>query len=274
MTKEPIFARTRHYYGSYFDFWNLVEISGFKVCYIDQIDLESDEIFIVGTLNGELKQHMDHRRSILKGPQKARVILWNLERPGPDAMVAFINEYLPYFNKVWFSDKFLAEYDSKNFVYTELGSHPNLPHPGGPQPPVYDFAHLSYIVPRRQVVFDGLVRMGYRMSQTPIPAERGAELWKCRSMVNVHQNEFKICEPIRFAISAAYKLPIITEEIYNPYPLEHGKTCLISSYEKILENADKWLSSDITSIGHDLHKRLAIDFSFRQGVMEALAKSI
>src|SRR6266404_2769198 len=79
--QEPIFARTRYQYQSYSDFWRLVELSNFQTCYVDQIDLENDQIYITTPINGEHRPHINHRRSILKKAQQARVVTWMLERP-------------------------------------------------------------------------------------------------------------------------------------------------------------------------------------------------
>ena len=39
-----IFTRTRHTYDSYSDFWKLVELSGFNICFVDEIDISLENI--------------------------------------------------------------------------------------------------------------------------------------------------------------------------------------------------------------------------------------
>ncbi len=44
-------------------------------------------------------------------------------------------------------------------------------------------------------------------------------------MLNVHQDTDMIMEPLRFALAAAYELPILTENLYeNSYPYIVGIT--------------------------------------------------
>lgn len=271
--KDPIFAKTRYHYDSYMDFWRIVELSGFRVCYTDEIDLNQDEVYITSPLNGELKPHVAHRKSILKHPQRARIVWWNLERPAHHEVKASVQDMLPYVDRVWFSDKSLVAQDPSNLIYAELGSHPDFPYPATSTDKQYDFAHISYVTPRREAVYNHLITKGFKMSISPLPKQRRDDLWHVRSMLNIHQNDLPICEPIRFAIAAGYRLPLITEVLATPYPLEHGKTCLMASYDDMYASSENWLREDIQHIGDALYKRLAVDFNFRQGVTEALGRS-
>src|SRR4051812_7712427 len=46
---EPIFAHPRWDYQSYADYKKLIDLSGFKSCYMDEMDLESDNTYIFST---------------------------------------------------------------------------------------------------------------------------------------------------------------------------------------------------------------------------------
>src|SRR5690242_6857119 len=79
---EILFCRTRYFYHSYQDLWKLVELSGFPSCYIDEIDLRADKIFIVPTINGEFRGHIQNQLASLNGePKRAKIIWCNCERP-------------------------------------------------------------------------------------------------------------------------------------------------------------------------------------------------
>lgn len=66
-----IFAKTRHVYQSYDDFWRLVALSGFETCYVDEIDHNRDATYIFTPTNGETLNGWDRGR--------ARIIWWDLE---------------------------------------------------------------------------------------------------------------------------------------------------------------------------------------------------
>lgn len=277
--KEPIFARSRYLYQSYSDFWRLVELSNFQTCYVDEIDLEKDEIYITAPFNGESEQHLPYRRSILKAPQKATVILWQLEKPyavdgvpGTVGMkvVSTLDRCLSFFDSVWISDKWIAGIDPR-FVYVELGSHPELA--SGPKDAIqYDFAHMSCIVPRREGIYGPLSRH-LRMAPNAWGAERDGILRRTRAMLNVHQDLVQVIEPLRIALAAAYRLAYLTEDSPNLEPLEPGQTCHTAPYDQLTNDVPLWFSQqDLAGMGEAIFQRLCIESNFRRGVMDALER--
>lgn len=278
---EPIFARTRYEYASYSDFFELVRLSGFKTCYIDQIDLEQNEIYVFAPANGEIRPHIAHRRSILKGPQQARLCLWMLEKPyNPAATTpaaikekasAVVDECLKFCEAIWISDRWIASIDSR-YVYAELGSHPELAK-GARLPIQYDFAHMSCSVPRRDGIYSQLAKH-LRMGPNAWGDERDRILRSTRAMVNVHQDDGKVCEPIRVAIAAAYRLAYLTEECFDPYPLVPGQTCHQAPYASLANDVRSWFAhQDLAGMGEALYQRLCVSSNFRKGVMDALERT-
>ncbi len=279
MGKEPVFVSTRHLYESYADFWALVDASGFRRCYVDEIDLEASETFITTPINGEIRPHLENCRRTLKGPQRATVIWWNLERPeGAGAeLVASIRsqneQLLQVVDAIWTSDRFMAHAAKGQRAYfCKMGSHPALSLGMARGASFqYDMAHMSYITPRRDSLYAKLSR--WRMAPTGWGNARGEILRATRAMLNVHQTEPPITEPLRIVVAAAFRIPYLTESCADLYPLKAGETCLEASYGVLPGAISGWLRQNLSSLGENLHRELVEKWSFREGVMEAAAKT-
>jgi hypothetical protein len=277
--KDPIFAKTRYRYDSYTDFWKLVELSGYRTCYVDEIDLAQDEVYIVSPVNGEFRPHVQHRRKILTGPQLAKIIWWNLERPDSAAALrlpldgkvrADNDEILAYADHVWVSDRWMAELDPRS-TYVLLGSHEGLYDGSAVVGMPYDVAHLGYVNPRRQAILQGLASL--KVSPNGWSLERDAILRGSRMMLNIHQTPAPILEPLRVALAAAYKLPYVTEFTKDAYPLVPDETCLMAPYASLVSLVYHAMEFDIRKIGTALHKRLVIDDNFRTGVSDTMTRT-
>lgn len=272
----PIFARTRFGYDSYSDFWKLVELSGFPTCFVDQIDLQSDNTYITTPVNGELRPHVAYRRTL--GPQSARIIWWNLERPD-DArelgLSAQLDEILHFVDEVWVSDRYYASLDPR-LKFVVLGSHEGLArtiaglnYVFAPMK-TYDVALMAAPVPRREGVIYELKQRGLRVAPNAWGAEREQILRGTHVMLNVHQHEnpMPIGEPLRFALAAAYRMVLISERIGDIYPLDHG--CLVSAPFSDLVDFVGALSRPASQYGERLHQRLCVELNFRKCVEDAL----
>lgn len=279
-----IFARTRHSYDSYADFWKLVELSKFDTCFVDEIDLAHENFYIVTPINGEFRPHIENVRTRMTSyetPQKGLLAWWNLERPdsGPGAlhqlmgsMVANVNNDLfKYCDAIWVSDRHLEKIDPRT-IHVILGSHPDLLEMRW-EKGIYDYAHMSYLCPRRRAIFDRL----HPLKGAPLGwgGARALALAHSRSMVNVHQTEALVGEPLRFALAAAYALPLLSENLIDPWPLEDGRTILMDHYDSLSTQIHEWLKRpDLHDIGHALHKKLCIDWTFRKGVEEGVFSTL
>lgn len=273
----PVFARTRYAYDSYSDFWRLVELSGFETCYTDEIDLAREAVYIVTPINGELRPHISHRKSILEGPQRAGIVVWSLERPDSgdlkgksieQAITESNSEILNYVTRIWTSDRWVASIDPRS-NHVILGSHPELCQ--GPKgDPQYDLIHLSYVISRRRGIYDGLQSAGLRIAGNCWGADRDWSLRITKAMLNVHQTPAPIMEPLRIAIAAAYRLPYLSEFTQDPYPLEEGVSFLQAEYEGLRCSVLEWMKEDLAPIGEALHQRLCIETTFKIGVLKGL----
>ena len=217
-----VFARTRYFYDSYIDFYNLVSLSGYSTCYIDEMNLEDSRItYITAPMNGELGSWNDETRA----RKRAKVYLWDLERPsGSGGLQNYINDNNKliedgFLDNILVSDKRLAQ--DTRFRYIPLGSHPDLGHPGGLSEKRYDVVHLMSYTGRRSDPWfrdPGIIREnidGLTVAPNGWGAIKDASLQRSKLMVNIHQDSSMYLEPLRFSLAMAYGLPIVTETCYD-----------------------------------------------------------
>src|SRR5689334_23363759 len=88
MTPNIIFARPRHDYASYRDVYNVIDLSGFPLRFVDEIDWSQD-VTVIGTpKHPEWLTIPTHKR--------ARLIWWNLERMHTDEpQMDMSNPFIP-----------------------------------------------------------------------------------------------------------------------------------------------------------------------------------
>lgn len=266
------FARTRHNYDSYVDWWTLVEHSGFPSVFVDQIQLDNpDHIYVVSPMNGEFTAHLDWAI-----PKHCRIIHWNLERPGDKSLAEFIadNQRLVgagMVDEVVVSDRRLAH--DTGFRYLPLGGHPALGRPGT-ELKVYDFTHLMcYSYNRSKTGLFNYIKPLTTFNEFSIGPNGWGELRdyvlrRTRFMLNVHQDTYLYMEPVRFLLATMYGLPIVTQECYDPYPYEVVEFPLgymhnvmqqaMSIYPYLLERAERQ------------RELMTTELSFRRVVEEAL----
>src|SRR3990172_401663 len=275
---EPIFAKTRYWYDSYTDLWKLVELSGFKTCYVDEIDLEKEGLFITAPVNGELRPHMDYRRSILKGIQKPKIVWWNLERPDSGRQFSIRNmreensEILRYVDAIWVSDRYFQSLDPR-MTFVVLGSHSQLMEDLGedPKETIYDLAPMAYLNPRRTTILAQL--KNFRIAPNAWGKERARILARTSVMLNIHQTDAQIVEPLRFALAAAYGMALISETCADPYPLVNGHDILMSDYGNLGNyTGDLIYGQRLGDAGLRLKDKLTVEWTFRRGVKEVLAR--
>lgn len=275
---KPVFARTRHVYGSYSDFWRLVELSGFETCFIDQIRLDTEETYIVTPINGEFRPHIENERlrlSLRHEPVRANVIWWALERPDHPGSVPWpdtVTDLLQYVDEVWASSRFLL--DGQRVQWVPMGSHLALS--SGPRNVTFDYdvAMMAYMTPRRQTIADELVKRGFRLAPNAWGEERDRILRSTRCMLSVHQNDkpAPMEEPLRIALAAAYELPLVSEHVRYPLPLIAGVHYADAKYGQLVATVDALLRMPAlaSDLGNNLRQLLCVERTFRACVEEAL----
>lgn len=268
------FVKTRHVYDSYRDFFELVRLAGFPTIYVDELDVSRHGIYIVAPMNGEWRPHIDNQAD---RPRNAHLILWNIERPsGSAGSVGNYAEsnrdliYKRHVDEVWVSDRRLAEETTMRFVV--LGSHPALGEPGKEKK--YAFCHMSYEVPRRTSIYKHFT--SDTIGQNCWPPERNEVLKKSKFALNVHQDIHPFQEPLRFALFAAYGLPILSETILDSFPWS-DEFMLFSGYDGLVSRMKQLIADDyeqFKQVGLKARKRMCYDFEFGKVVREAVKDSV
>ncbi len=269
MSKEIVFCKTRYVYDSYTDFWNLVKLSGYETCYVDEVDVsKEDTVYITCPINGEQRPHFDNHRD---KPHNAHLVLWQLERPansggsiggyGKDNRQLLYNRY---FDEIWVSDQALANETGLRFV--PLGSHPGLGSPSGLAHKHYDAVHMSYIVPRREALYIQVKKL----APNGWGDRRDQVLKQSKVAINVHQDTYPFCEPLRFALFAAYGLPVISEYVNNTYPYEDK--IIWRDYEDVLPTLYEGLKNlqQLYDYGMAFRRFLCEENNFKKWVDKAI----
>lgn len=205
-----IFARPRFHYQSYTDLLKLIELAGYPLIYLDEIDPSTDDTYIC-TLYDNVNDPVDSGVWAKGWPEaNAQIILLDLEWHIGDNRLPPV----PGLARIWAADKWYAE--QINVEYVPLGSDPRLAEqPFERSDFQYDVAPLSYNAPpRRQRALQDMQAHGLTLAPNGWGMERHEALTHSKVMVNIHQwDHLPVVSPQRFAVAAAYKMPLITEEV-------------------------------------------------------------
>ncbi len=254
-----IFFRSRYEYGSYSDLHRLIELSGYPLVFIDQLDAQTDNLYLLTVRNGELPEN---------GYPDAKATIWhyNLEWS--------VYPPLAGITRTFSADKWFAA--NNGMDYLPIGSHADLalsPAVNGSRADT-DVAMLAYMTGRReQVAYDMRLR-GLRLAGNMWNPERDAMLRSTRAIVNVHQlDNVPALAAQRAALAAAYKLPFITETLADSGILDHT-TILQSDYGNLADFVHMWTCRNdahmLQEYGERLHYKLCVAGSFRAFVDAAL----
>lgn len=260
---EIIFSRTRHNYDSYSDFWRIVELSGYPIVYYDQIDFQSDNLYIHCPMNGSYREHIKNHID-----RRCKVGHWLLERPdeGLEGYISANKELVDIrfvdFNIV--SDAQLAK--DTGFHYVPLGTHADFGTPGDSK--IYDFCGLMSFTDHRAWLFRSPQLLQTRVGRLTLAPNgwgefRNHTLQSSRFGLNIHKDRYPYCEPIRFAIFASYGLPFVTEWIHEGHIYGHAAiscslTDAIAMMNRVVGDYAGWVQQGLW-----LRERLTGEFSFR-----------
>jgi len=311
MTEEIIAVKTRYHYDPYIDLRRLFELAGFQTCYVDEIDFMRPATYIVSPMNGEWRPHIANH--IKDGKSRfCNLVLWNIERAGgsdtkaigtyTQAQWELMGHYTPerkaelqrkheeegeppplqYVDRVWVSDRELAKITGLH--YAVLGSHPNFGEPGPVDGKRWDITHISALNGRRSWVLDDLSKnKSYKpevwddiISPNAWPPQRDDILKKSRFALNIHQDNGPFSEPLRFALFAAYGLPILSETILDAYP--YGTDTMAFAQHHDLANTmrrmmhepyDPW-----RELGLRCREMMTTEFEFGKMVRKAVEETV
>lgn len=249
------FARTRHTYGSYTDFWSLVELAGYTTCYVDEIDpSDATRCYVVTPLNGEWQQGWTE--------PKAQIIHWDLEwrLEGGYPLV-------PGVSAVWASDEWYAGKVGAKYVL--LGSHWGLRDRAEAESGRYDVVMLAYMTWRRQRAVDQLEARGMRLAPNGWGLDRHVALIGSRTMLHVHQNDgVPTIAPQRFALAAAYGMPLVSEAVNAPGIFKDAVRW--ADYSELGQAVADIDTDESWRLGRALYELLCEQHSFRKCVEASL----
>lgn len=261
---DIIFARPDHNYQSYTDLWRIVELSGFPIITIGDIDPQSDNCYIFSTPATAWHDGLERRGW---PDAKARIIYYNLEWYLDVDYTAIPGV------ETWSTDAWYAA--RTNTRYVPLGSHPGLKlHDDSPNGRVYDVATLFAPSFHRYEALAQFAQHGIGQAPNGWGEERHLILQRSRAMCHVHQWADRLtCAPQRFALAAAYRLPLITETLADEgiFGKSYKLMCDLSHLGEFIK---MWMKPEnaqaLEDYGHSLHQLLCEEMSFRKVVEAAL----
>ena len=287
--KEIVHVQTRYVYDSYIDLRKLFALAGFRTVYVDEIDISQPVTYIISPANGELRPHIDNEDATGKQRQ-CDLILWNIERAGGGDTKSVGNYtranwdliYKRHVDRVWVSDRRLAQ--ETGLHYAVLGSHPDFGSPGDVKNKIWDITHMSYVNGRRSHVLDRLSKTGSydelnhedRISHNCWPPERDKVLQASRWAISIHQDTGPFIEPLRFALFAAYGLPILSETSYDAYPYGTG-TMQFASHQELVQRMHQLLDGpydQFQEMGKRCRTLMTEEFEFGKMVRQAARETV
>lgn len=254
-----IFVKPRHDYGSYRDYWRLVELAGYGWCFEDEIDIYDKSKCYIFTWFGV--------QSDFAPDAQARLICWNLEWAN--------NPILPNV-EYWSPDAWYAA--QNNWHYVPVGSHRDLR--DGFYPPVeellklFDVTLQMYRDPQRRAHLIHRMRdAGLQIAPDGWGEIRHAYLMQSKCLVHIHQfHDNNSVSPLRFALAAAYHLPVISESLSDAGILKNS--VIQSPYHDLPDTVLRYLkperAGDLQRYADALHTRLVQQYTFKTVIEAAL----
>ena len=269
---DPIFVHPTVKYDSYTDYRKLVEVSKFEICNQDQIDINKKSIYIVTPMNGDVEAALKARP---KNTRQCKIIWWFLERPSPYGGEKFANHVKDMLNnlveEVWVSDRAIFRLIEKlgNTKFIPMGSDEALGSKGFSDKSI-DFTHMSYVYGRRSHIINHLKG---KIGSNGWGEERHNTLLRTKFMVNVHQDNDAYYEPLRFALCAAYGIPMLSEACSDPFPYESGVDFLSAIYNnlnKLIEDVHREGLDKHRLVGERMWDKATRKFRFINNIKEAI----
>jgi hypothetical protein len=250
-------------YRSYADYFELARLSGFPIRYERDMDItNSDHCYIVTWFS---VQHAGWHGA------RARIILWNLEWASQlqslDGVVwAERDKPIPGVTTTWSPD---AGFAAKNgWQYVPVASHPDLVyrHEDAPWEFQWDVTLQMYRDPaRRRKPIDRLLEIGIRIAPDGWQDVRHRSYMHSKAQLHIHQHDsMNVVSPLRFAVAAAYRKPIISEHIEQSGIFQH--ILFQSTYYGILDTVQRWVhprhDGTLRTGGELLHELLCVKNTF------------
>lgn len=240
-----IFVKTRYEYDSYQDFWELVTLSEFPICHPDEIDWDSDNIYIVTPHNGEMPNPL---------PERCCEMIWlNIERPTSN----YDKDLWKQFDEVWVCDRHWANETGARYFF--MASDSRLGYSGS-----HNLAPVSlgYVTGRRVQPYS---EMGLDNTNC-FGEEKKKLLAEAKALVVLHQ-DVAVLSPQRFCYAAASHLPVFYEEVPDFYPFEPLVDFVPITAANCKDVLKFWLDTDgLKIMAENLYKKMCVYTSFKYEV--------
>lgn len=257
---ETIFVKMVNDQGrvrdSYFDYWLMVEMWGYKTCTLGEIDYQSDNVYIFSPDDGNSKAAFTQPKA---RDRKCKIILIQLEWPRWQNGELTGHEKPEYVDEMWVCDKhffdltqrFSLSADALKIRYLFLGGHPQYGNPDyASRSPRWDFVHLLYVYGVREHKLQILHDRGFTFAPNGWGEERDYVLRHSLWGLHLQQFPMPFIAPQRFTLFASYGLPILSDYCANPDPFYVFQDALIH-----------WDPRE-TSVMHDGLRREATEYNF------------
>lgn len=250
------FVRTRHHYDSYSDYWRLVELAGYPTCYVDEMDVQdASQCYILPLLNGEWMQGWQ--------APKARIIHhdieWRLDGAYPQILGVA---------ETWASDPWYARQIGAKYVLLGSDAHLNL-HPEQTADKYFDVVLLAYMTNRRDHIAHQLSLQHVSIAPRGWNEDRHGSLIRTRAMLQVHQHDgIPTIAPQRFALAAAYHMPMISEKVCEPGSF--ADAVLWADYHHLAETTSQHIRQELSPYADALYQLLCVERTFKHEIEAAL----
>lgn len=248
-------------YASYCDLVKLAQLNGYEITR----EIKDDGgVYICAPVDDNVETQVGAIPA--RGSRRSKVIYWLLERPPLDP-AKWVKD-IDLWDEIWYHDTVFGAVRSPRARYVRVGSDARLNPHSFDEKKGYAFAHMSAPLGRRWHTLHHLPGV-----TAPIcwGEERDKVLAASKYMINIHQDTFYYQEPLRFALAAAFKLPLLTEELYP------GNLPLLTAAQfplnDLLDTARVWeeFPDSLHLFSDALHEYLCHTYSFYKNVTEALA---
>lgn len=273
---DVVFLESPHRYESYADFWSLVDLSGFRRIPIASAKLSDGTTYVCPTLDVEF---MKLAARFPRGSRGGRLVFWCLERPdahvptGMDPLDVFRrgnDQLLEMADEVWVSDRGLNGSDPRT-RFAVMGGHAGL-WPGAdlPRRP-NDVVHIGQATPRRREILDRLRGLKVSVAEGAWGLQRAFWMSSSKILISIDRmEELHVSAPIRWAVAAAHRIPIVSERIPDPYPLVEGRSVLMDEYDGLPDRVLHALADPETPKAADAAwETMCGEWTFERGVLEA-----
>ena len=209
----PTFVKPHHNYGSYDDYWRLVEVSGFPVCMDSEVEWNSKNTYIFTYFSFPLNAEMEWPEL----PKHAcYTVMWDIERWCEGKTIH------PGVDEFWVSDKwYQSKLPGSEFVILGTTGVDDLA-----LSKLYTFSTRDYRTDRRKRIIAEFEKMGSKFAPNTMERKH-KELLQSEVMLCMHQDTLPMTEPLRYALAASYNLPILAEYSQDFYPFEKGMEVIL-----------------------------------------------